>query len=207
MLVNFRPTPAALLLAFFCAACTASPTTLLLARHVGPDLSYHDFVVCKDYGCSTIVPMALENDEWAQVSNLFSPPAPDPESERQRIADAIALLERVVGPKAGTEGDEAGAALLIAGKQEQQDCIDESFNTSTYLMLLEWNGLLRWYHAGAPARRGKFIDLKWPHNTATVVEYLTGDRYAVDSWFHKNGERPEIVPVDLWLKGWRPPGA
>jgi hypothetical protein len=203
----FRKTLMALLLAFFCAGCTGSPTAYLLARHVGPDLSYRDFVVCKDYGCTTLVPMALKPEEWAQVKALFVTRAADAPSERATIAQAVALFEKIVGPKAGTVGDEAGADLILTSKQEQQDCIDESFNTTTYITLLEWNGLLHWHHVGEPARRGKFVDLEWPHNTATVVEISTDNWFAIDSWFHKNGELPEIVPVQVWLDGWRPEGA
>ncbi|NQV21187.1 MAG: hypothetical protein HQ511_07210 [Rhodospirillales bacterium] len=206
--MTVKGTLATLLLAsFLCAGCVSSPTTLLLDSNVGLDLSYRKFDVCKDYGCATIVPVALTPDEWTQITQIFTIPAPDPAAERRLIANAVGLFERLVGPKAGTDVDAAGAALLKVGKQGQQDCIDESFNTSTYLMLLDWNGFLHWHQAGEPARRGKFIDLEWPHNTATVVERLTGDRYAVDSWFHKNGQKPEIVPVDLWLGGWRPVGA
>lgn len=44
----------------------------------------------------------------------------------------------------------------------------------------------------------------WPHTTAMVSETRGGARWAVDSWFRENGKPPEIVPLEVWRRGWRP---
>ena len=56
---------------------------------------------------------------------------------------------------------------------------------------------------GFPRHRGWF-SLLAPHNTAVVIEKATGKEFVVDSWFHKNGELPEVVSVDQWLSGYDP---
>lgn len=49
-----------------------------------------------------------------------------------------------------------------------------------------------------------FILLGWPHTTAVISETVSGRRFAVDSWFHDNGQPPEIVALDIWRWGWSP---
>jgi hypothetical protein len=124
---------------------------------------------------------------------------------RQQIAAAVALMERLAGAKAGTDKDEPGlnSSVFRWDTDGQLDCIDETYNTSTYLRLFAARKLLRWHQPGPPAARGNFID-GWPHNTATIVEAGSGARYTVDSWFGGHAELPDIVPLQAWLDGWSP---
>jgi hypothetical protein len=185
------------------AGCTTSPAVSLLSKF-GAENSPARFHVCRDYGCAKSVMVSLDETEWRQVRALFTPAPSSAADERERIRRAVALIEVLVGPKAGTQNDRAGAAIINFSRRGQQDCIDEAYNSSTYLGFLARDGLLRWHDVGAPARRGFFFD-RWPHNTATVTERATGRRYVVDSWFHANGVLPEVVPLDVWLDGWHPP--
>lgn len=66
--------------------------------------------------------------------------------------------------------------------------------------------MLQWHDTGPSAQRG-YIFNGWPHNTATLIERGSRSPYTVDSWFHKNGELPETVPLADWLAGWSPPQA
>lgn len=177
------------------------------------------FGVCSDYGCAKLTMVTLTTAEWAAVRAAFGPAPANPAAERQAIRRAIGQMERIVGPKTGTDQDQPGAALINFSRAGQMDCIDEAFNSTTYLRFLERDGLLLWHRVGLPVRRGSFID-RWPHNTATISEMEGGGKgaadngaaerntdaraYAVDSWFHGNGVPPEVVPVTLWLKGWSP---
>ena len=43
-----------------------------------------------------------------------------------------------------------------------------------------------------------------PHNTAILLENKTGEAYAIDSWFHANGELPEVLPLKEWRAGYNP---
>jgi hypothetical protein len=112
-------------------------------------------------------------------------------------------MEQITGKKTGTDRDIAGAKFFKYD-ENQLDCIDEAVNTSLYLGFFEQDGLLKWHGVDGPARRGQFIDGAWPHNTAVVKEKKTGKQYAIDSWFSANGEEPDIVPLELWMNGWRP---
>jgi hypothetical protein len=88
----------------------------------------------------------------------------------------------------------------------QLDCVDESTNSTTYLRMMERDGLLRYHRVGsraARARSGGFI-IGWPHFTAVIEEIASGEKWAVDSWFRNNGEPPEVVPLSLWRTGWEP---
>mgnify|MGYP006950043666 CR=1 FL=1 len=49
-----------------------------------------------------------------------------------------------------------------------------------------------------------FIIFGWPHTTAVVEEVASGERWAVDSWFHDNGVAPEILELPRWKAGWSP---
>lgn len=194
--------PLALVFALLCAGCAASPDIWLLSRY-GKDNSLSAFRICKNYGCAANITVSLNQAEWSEVRALFSPPARTASEERGQVRHAIALLETMIGPKAGTANDQAGAPIFNASREGQLDCIDEAYNTSTYLKLMAADGLLRWHDVGEPVQRGHFLD-RWPHNTATLVEQGPGTRYAVDSWFHANGAMPETVLLKDWLDGWSP---
>ncbi|MCP5432300.1 MAG: hypothetical protein H6923_03415 [Alphaproteobacteria bacterium] len=188
-----------LLLAPALAGCTTGAS--LMALHGDPDMSFSGFHVCHGYGCSFESKAALSAEEVSGIGAIFRPPPASAEEERARIGAAVARVETLVGTQIGTSADEAGAGPF--GGIKQQDCIDEAVNTTHYLTLMERAGWLAFHRVGEPAHRG--IDIgRWPHNTATVIETASGRRYVIDSWFHANGEAPEIVPVELWATGWGP---
>ena len=118
------------------------------------------------------------------------------------MRQAIALLEVMVGQYTGTSADIAGT-FAGTGRLGQMDCVDEASNTTAYLQMLADAGLLRWHTVEEQAHRGFFI-LGWPHTSAVVQDTETGERFAVDSWFHANGVPPEVVPLRRWRAGWRP---
>ena len=84
------------------------------------------------------------------------------------------------------------------------DCIDEAMNTSTYLVMMKNDGFMRFHELQEHASRGYFIWGGWPHVAPIIVEKLSGQEYAVDSWFLDNGQPPFIIPLKLWKSGWRP---
>ena len=152
--------------------------------------------VCWGYGCDHSARVLLPRQDWQAIRDLMTPSAPDPARERARVARAIARFERAAGAATGTDEDQGGN-LAGSGRPGQQDCIDESRNTTGYLQVLAERGLLRWHDVGARQRRAKWIlDQHW---TAVLVERDTGRRWAVDSWFLDNGRRPYIQALDAWL--------
>lgn len=200
---------AVLFSALLLAACGGSPTAQYLKQHGHQTHGYDDFGICKEYGCSTYVRTGLDLNEWQQVRDLFNPAPENAEAERERLKDVIALIEQFVGPRTDTDQDRAGATILTTKTGGQMDCIDEAYNTTTYLYLLRREGLIKFHKVGRPLRRGYFYN-GWPHNTATVHELALPEKvegpghYVVDSWFHKNGVAPEIITAELWKTGWKP---
>lgn len=203
--VAVRWRPPAMLLAgcLMVAACGHSPTQTLLDDFGDRPHSWRSFGVCAAYGCRKYYSMGLSGREVTRVRLAFGGAAENAAEERDALRRAVAELELIVGPKTGTGVDEPGAAIINFSREGQMDCIDESFNTTTYLTLLAADGLLLFHDVDKPLRRGYFLN-RWPHNTATVVERASGQRYAIDSWFHGNGVPPEVVTADVWLDGWSP---
>ena len=162
------------------------------------------FSVCHEHTCHVISEVSLDTGEWDEIRRIFAIPAADAAAERIQIARAITTLEQLVGTRIGTANDQ-GRNFPGLGLSGQMDCVDEATNTSAYLLMLQQKKLLRWHQVGARISRG-VLQLEPPHFTATVIEIGRGNRYAVDSWFHANGQPPEIVPLSEWLSGWEPPG-
>jgi len=160
------------------------------------------FSVCFDHTCRTIVTRSFSPGEWQRITVPLQVPAPTAAAERIAISHTIALMEQLVGEKTGTAGDRGGN-LAGFGQPGQMDCIDESNNATTYLKLLQQDGLLR-HHVvqNRSTRFGLFVGM--PHTTAVIEDVAALRRYAVDAWFFDNGELPVIMPLDEWKSGWRP---
>lgn len=180
-----------------CATVTAPPRPeVILAA------TPEHFSVCQGYSCRDITTQALDAAQLKTLATLFDIPPPDASAERARLASAIAAMERWVGARTGTDHD-LGGTFPGLGQPGQMDCIDESTNTTTYLMLFAARGWLRFHRVSARMTRG-FLPLAWPHTTAVIIETGTGKRYAVDSWFLDNGQPPFILPLEIWRDGWKP---
>ncbi len=192
----------ALAAALLAVAACARTSDRLVERYGGPAPSPSRFTVCYNHGCRTQTVVRLSAVEWAEIEAEFGPPAVDAAAERERVARAVARIERLVGARTGTAGDlgRNGAAPYWQG---QLDCIDEAVNTTTYLHMMQAGGLLQWHQVGPPAHRGLSIG-RWPHNTAVIQETVSGAAFAVDSWFFDNGLSPPIVPLEAWRQGWSP---
>jgi hypothetical protein len=160
------------------------------------------FSVCFDHTCASVVTVSLTADEWRSATRPVREPAASATAERAAIAESIALLEAIVGRYTGTHRDR-GRNLPGIGQAGQLDCIDESTNTTTYLRLLERDGLFRHHSVGKRSTRfGLFVGM--PHTTAVIEELGSQRRYAVDSWFLDNGQPPFIAELEHWKAGAAP---
>jgi hypothetical protein len=154
-------------------------------------------IVCHDFGCAKRTPIGLSSGDFATLSSLLAPGRASAEAERRAIAAAGAWFDRRVGPAAGTTHRIARANG--AGEQVgQMDCIDTSRNSTSLLLILEQLHLLRHHKVEAPEARGFLLDGRGPHATAVLTDIHTGKQWAVDSWTHKYGERPDVIPLDVW---------
>ncbi|MGE4504132.1 MAG: hypothetical protein AB7D51_02210 [Desulfovibrionaceae bacterium] len=193
-----------------CAVRTQSPGQYLSWRGVPEPAAAalgETLTVCTGFGCRLKGGLELGRTDLDELRGLFwggaRGEAVDAPDERARIALAVARLEHMAGRRTGTDGDlERNRRDGAAGGQ--LDCVAETTNTTVYLLLLERLGVLRYHRVGPPEHRGGSVFTA--HNTAVVFE-RSGTPFAVDSWFHANGEPPEIVPLDQWLGGFQPASA
>lgn len=182
-----------------------------LRMHNIPAPKTDSFTHCYDYGCKTQAIVTLPTKTEKKLRKQFKHSAKTASDERKKIAKAIAILEKDIGHIVGTKNDKFGTFRMYQDDAEtttkfQQDCIDESTNTTIYLGLLEEMAVLKFHRPVFPATRQPFSGGGlWWHQSATMQEIDTGERFAVDSWFRDNGYPPFIVTLEEWKQGWRPP--
>lgn len=199
---------ASIIFVLLLSGCTTTMNKELVG-HANDLESHKRFGVCYGYGCKRYQKTGLSDQEWQVVRNIFLPAAETPQDERARIAKAIARIEQFVGPKTGTDNDKARAAVINFSTHTEMDCIDEAFNSTSYLYLMRQSGFIKFHRLGAHLRRN-LSDLSYPHSTATIHEIgkeqaIEGaGHFVVDSWFHQNGALAEVIPANIWKGPWYP---
>lgn len=184
-------------------ACNAQAALSDMSRIFHQIPSLEAFEVCFGGGCAEVKHVALTTEDWQKVEDLFaSNIALNATQEREKIAQAIGLLEDIIGEKVGTANDIAGT-FYTGRLTGQLDCNDEAINTTTYMRLMQQMSLIKW-HAVEDTRTRNFFFTGWPHTTAVMHDIKTGERFAVDSWFYDNGAPATIVPFTTWKSGYRP---
>lgn len=158
--------------------------------------------VCHAYGCRMQTPFHFTEADIAALKALMAKTrkADTAYEERRAVAYAIGWMERRTGDVIGTKDDRPGMDFSASGDPTQQDCVDEATNTTSYLLILERNGLLRHHVVGTPFSKENLLRgvAGWPHWTAVLKEHANGQRWAVDSWIYANGENPAIVEAEKW---------
>jgi hypothetical protein len=158
--------------------------------------------VCHAYGCRVQTPFRFTDADIAQLKTLMikTRKADTPFEERRAVAYAVGWMERRTGDVIGTSGDRPGMDFAASGDPAQQDCVDEATNTTSYLLILERNGLLKHHSVGTPFSKENLLRgvAGWPHWTAVLKEHAIGQKWAVDSWIYANGENPAIVEAEKW---------
>lgn len=186
-----------------CASETAKQPSFYFNKKDIPLPQVDSFPHCRSYGCAKIDMVSLSEEEWETLRDLFTPPPEDAQSERKRLIEAVKLFEIYVGKATGTEKDVAGTYKKLG--HFQHDCIDESTNTTVYLTLIKQQGWMIFHTPQSPTSRAPILSGRLgPHRTGLIKDNASGQNYAIDSWFHDNGERPELVPLKEWKKGWHP---
>jgi len=151
--------------------------------------------ICYNYDCDILDIVDFSEEELQHVGELFSM-LPAAELERVAIAEAIGLFETYAGRQTPTWADKGGNT--DPDGPGRMDCVDESANTTTYLRLIERRGWLRFHRVLAPVSRIHW--LLYTHWSASIAEIGSGREYAVDSWFHDNGEPAVIFKMEDWIE-------
>jgi hypothetical protein len=172
-----------------------------------PELHYADYnnakpprgntvTVCHGHGCQNQESFTFSQDDIADLEVLmnYARNSDTPQQERRAIAYAIGWIERRVGPKTGTANDEASLGFM--NDSGQLDCVDEATNATSYLLVLQRNGLLRHHVVVRPFSKASFF--QWPHMAAMIKTRQSNQIYAVDSGVGPNGTNPAITLASKW---------
>jgi len=153
--------------------------------------------LCYEHGCAVQTSFQLSAKQWEHIKSLFSPPAKEPAFEREQIRRAVALLEDIAGQQTPTHRDRGRNPWFTQPTPGAMDCVDESINSMTYLIIFKQRNLLRWHEVLSRVYRAPHLfDL---HYAARIKDISTGQEYVVDSWFLDNGEKPYIQKLNDWF--------
>jgi hypothetical protein len=158
--------------------------------------------VCHAYTCKMQTKFTFNDADINELKSIFKKVKKEDSAfeERRAVAYAVGWMENRVGKVLGTDKDRPGMDFAASGDPTQQDCVDESTNTTSYMLVLQNNGLLKYHTVGTPFSKDQLWRgvAGWTHWTAVLKEAKTEQRWAVDSWIYENGENPAIVEVEKW---------
>lgn len=159
--------------------------------------NFFRFHVCFQIGCSQTAISQISPMQAQAVKYLFSQ-VESAQDERQAIQKAIGLLEYFVGRQPGINlwDDKAMNGVLEFPQSAQNDCVDESTNSMSYLFVLQNEGLLNYHQVQKIVRRSNF--LLDQHFAATIQDKASGAIYVVDSWFMPNGYPALVMLLADW---------
>lgn len=184
----------------FCPAASSDARQYLARYEVIPPTA-SQVVVCHGFGCKFKTPVALSGNDIGTLRRILAKGAQSAQAEVSAVADAVSWFERRIGRITGTSQRTARAGPDQSGLRSEADCIDESVNTTVLLLLISDLGLLRHHEVLGPASRGYLVDFRYPHATAVIGDLRTGSRWAIDPWTKRNGERPDTLPLERWMRG------
>jgi len=163
--------------------------------------------VCHAYTCKLQTPYTFKPKDIAEISAIMKKVkrADTPFEERRAVAYAIAHIEVKVGAKLGIK-DRAGMQFTASGDPEQLDCVDVATNTTSYLLVMKANGLIKHHTVEGTMSKENLakgiVQLNpvkyWPHWSAILKENASGQKYAVDRWPFDQGENPAVQKVEDW---------
>ena len=135
--------------------------------------------VCHAYTCRMKTTFYFHPKDIAEITELMrkTKKADTPFEERRAVAYAIGLIERIVGDRLGIQ-DRAGMEFGGSGDPTQEDCVDEATNTTSYMLVLQSHGLLKYHTVQIPFSKGDLLKATmqgdpvkyWPHWTAVLEE-------------------------------------
>ena len=156
--------------------------------------------VCHGFGCRARTEIAFSAADRTRLAHIMRAGQASAAAERRAIAEAVAWLDRRVGPETGTQHHVArGGLYQMSNAESQFDCVDASTNSTSLLLVLDELHLLKHHRVEQTVSRGFLLDGRWPHATAVIAELPSQKEWAVDSWTHPAGELPDIMPLEQWL--------
>jgi hypothetical protein len=155
-------------------------------------------IACHGYGCVRRKAISVDGAWLNQASALLRAGGGSPEAERRALAQVVGTYTAYISANLGGKPDIPGSPPQLSNVHGQMDCLDETANTTSLLLVLQNSGLLTYHRVEQPVSRGFFFDGRYPHFTATIAEKRTGKGWAVDPWKRAPGQRPDILPLVQW---------
>jgi hypothetical protein len=155
-------------------------------------------IACHGYGCARRQAISVDGAWLSRASSLLKSGSASPEAERRALAQVISTYTAYLAASIGGKPDIPGSPARMSGVPGQMDCLDETANTTSLLLVLQEQGLLTYHKVEPPESRGFFLDGRYPHFTAIIAEKQTGEEWAVDPWRRAPGQWPEILPLVQW---------
>lgn len=154
---------------------------------------------CSSHDCLVRNKLSLTTAQWQRITKSMRNSTDTPDQERENLALAVGEYEKIAGAISGTSGDLARTGFI---NSNQLDCIDESLNTTSLLVMLEEENLIKWHSLEGTVGRGGAFD--WPHFATSLREKESANIFVLDSWFRDNGNPAVVLPLDVWKSGWNP---
>lgn len=155
-------------------------------------------IACHGYGCVRRLAISVDGGWLSRVGASLRAAQGSPYAERRALAEVIRSYTAYLATSLGGKPDVPGSPPQMSGVHGQMDCLDETANTTSLLLVLQEQGLLTHHIVEHPESRGFFFDGRYPHFTAVIAERRTGAEWAVDPWKKAPGQRPDILPLDRW---------
>lgn len=155
-------------------------------------------VACHGYGCARRTALAVDAPLLGRASALLRAGRGSPAQERRALGEVVRLYTSYLAGRLGSPPDAPRSPPSLSGVGGQMDCVDETANTTSLLLVLQDRGLLAYHEVERPVSRGLFIDGRYPHTTAVIAEKGNRLEWAVDPWAMAPGERPDILPLSRW---------
>jgi len=155
-------------------------------------------IACHGYGCSRRQVVSVDGAWLGRASALLRAGRISPAAERSALAQVMSSYTAYLAASIGGKPDMPGTSAQMSGVHGQMDCLDETANTTSLLLVLQEKGLLTHHQVEQPESRGFFLDGRYPHFSAVIVEKGSRQGWAVDPWRRAPGQKPEILPLVLW---------
>jgi hypothetical protein len=155
-------------------------------------------IACHGYGCARRMPVPIRGPWFERAAALLSAARSSPAAERAALRKVVRLYTGMLGASFGGRPDRPRSPPGESGRNGQMDCLDATANTTSLLLVLQDARLLTHHRVERPQSRGIFLDGRYPHFTAVIMEKRGSGRWAIDPWARPPGQDPDILPLGVW---------
>ena len=156
--------------------------------------------ICYGFVCRRRAELDFTSGDRKALTQIIAAGKASAMAERAAIQKAVIWFDRKVGPMIGTTGRVSRADIRSGADAKNFDCWDSTRNVSSFLLVLQEWGLLKYHTVGNPRYRGNILAMQLPPNTAVVVEKESRIEWAVDMWTTRYLQPPDIMLLETWLK-------